>query len=291
MEIRHHIRTAIWGIISLLTFMSCHYDPVPESEIELVVEGWIAEGQFPIVFVTSTLPIKKQNTYLDSLGQFVAQWARVEVQTDNDTVVLTGMYNSKYFPPYIFTSNRMRGVSGKRYRLIVDWSGLHAEATTSIPSFVPLDSLWTEPVSDNDTLRQLCAGFFDASPQHDHYLLFSRRISDYLNPQLCIFGLLDDAVVDSGSESKQMYTLHLRRGHQLDTDQDYVPYYSIGDTVLVTLEHVDSISFAFWRTFEDNRILSGYHFLPIANPLKGNIQGGHGVWYGCTQSTRSIVIL
>ena len=62
--------------VSLLAALCCLVVPCltgcsgPDIEVsreEVVVEGWIAEGQHPIVFVTSTLPISEDEAQLDDL--------------------------------------------------------------------------------------------------------------------------------------------------------------------------------------------------------------------------------
>ena len=126
-----HIQYRLLFILSCIVLLAC----TEEQEInqqEIVVEGWISEGEFPIVMITSTLPITEEEQSLDSLNLYIAQWARVSITTRGKTVFLTGMYDRKYFPPYIFTTTALRGEVGESYLLTVDWRGMHAEATTTV---------------------------------------------------------------------------------------------------------------------------------------------------------------
>ena len=57
----------------------------------------------------------------------------------NKTVNLTGVPSDKYFPPYVYTSSQMRGESGKRYELVVEYGNVRVTGSTVIPESVPID--------------------------------------------------------------------------------------------------------------------------------------------------------
>ena len=290
MTARHPARLTA---VSLLAALCCLVVPCltgcsgPDIEVsreEVVVEGWIAEGQHPIVFVTSTLPISEDEAQLDDLKQYVAQWARVGITTeDGVTTYLTGTYNKNYFPPYYFTTTAIRGEAGHSYHLTVDWRSHHAEGTTTIPASVPLDDIWCGPCSDSDTLRQVFVRFRDNPEPHDYYLLFSREESEPLNPQLCMFGLVDDTTLPNSE-----VTMSIRRGGLITESESYTPYYAVGDQVEVSLLHVDSITYRYWRGFADSKELGFSLLFNVTTPLDGNISGGHGIWYGCGIGKKSL---
>jgi hypothetical protein len=267
---------ALCGVLLVLT-TACSGNDIEVSREEIVVEGWIAEGGHPVVFVTSTLPITDEESKLDDLAQYVAQWARVGITTeDGTTTYLTGTYNPDFFPPYYFTTAAIRGEAGKRYHLTVDWRNHHAEATTTIPASVPIDDIWSGPCSDSDTLRQVFIRFHDRPVTHDYYLLFSRREGEPVNPQLCMFGLIDDVTLPQPE-----VTMSVRRGGLITEYETYTPYYSVGDDVEVSLLHVDSTTYAYWRGYADSKELGFSLLFNVTTPLDGNILGGHGIWYGC----------
>ena len=272
-------------IIALCCCTSCDDDTPPEvSSSRLVVEGWIADGEFPIVIVTSTVPISEIDMPLNSLEQYVAQWARVGVCCEGDTVFLTGLYNSNYFPPYIFTTSSMRGRSGKEYKLIVDWHGMHAEAVTTIPSVVPIDSIWSEPCPDYLLFRQPYIRFQDSPLQKDYYILFSYRQGEPRNPQLCMYGVCDDA-----SLTDSVVVFPVRRGGII-YEEDFNTYYAVNDTVEISLAHVEGICYAFWQAFESRKRFTHSLLFNVSTPLNGNVQGAYGIWYGCGISRKIIYL-
>lgn len=270
---------------SVCLLMACNSE-IEEKKEELVVEGWIADGEFPVVIVSSTLPISSNDTSMDDLKDYVAQWARVAItKEDGTTVFLTGQYDKNYFPPYIFTTTAFRGQAGQRYHLTVDWRSHHAEASTIVPSSVPIDAIWSEPCSESDTLRQVMLRFCDRPDTHDYYLLFSREIHEPLNSQLCLFGILNDETLSSSE-----VVMSARRSGLIDEYQTYTPYYKVGGQVEVSLMHVDSITYHYWRGFSDSKQLGSFLLFNVTTPIEGNIVGGHGVWYGCGQGKRSIIV-
>lgn len=206
MEMKSFVHLTSIFLVGILTACT-GIEPDGGNRQQLVIEGWIADGEFPMVFVTTTLPVQQQVTPLDSLEQFIAQWARVQVATEDDTVLLTGMVDHRYFPPYFFTSNSLRGRAGQHYQLTVDWHGLHAEATTTVLPPVSVDNVWTQSTASSDTLHDVCLRFHDNPQTTDYYLLLSRRQAEPLNPQLCVFGAVSDRVLGQSD-----VTLYARRG-------------------------------------------------------------------------------
>jgi hypothetical protein len=204
---------------------------------------------------------------------------------DGTTTYLTGTYNPDFFPPYYFTTAAIRGEAGKRYHLTVDWRNHHAEGTTAIPASVPIDDIWSGPCSDSDTLRQVFIRFHDRPVTHDYYLLFSRREGEPVNPQLCMFGLIDDVTLPQPE-----VTMSVRRGGLITEYETYTPYYSVGDDVEVSLLHVDSTTYAYWRGYADSKELGFSLLFNVTTPLDGNILGGHGIWYGCGMGRETLNI-
>ena len=112
---------------------ACETDMLSEGRSELVVEGWIGHGEFPVVMLTRTMPVSQHYQHPDSLAHYLLRWATVRISDGSDTVTLTGRYDEGYFPPYVYTTGRMRGRSGQTYTLTVDVDGFHATATTTVP--------------------------------------------------------------------------------------------------------------------------------------------------------------
>ena len=123
-------------IVLSLSFLlgGCSQDVSTSSLSQLVVEGWIDAGGFPVVKLTRTIPLSDDALSLDSLSRYMDRWAKVTISDGERTEVLAGRYDKKYFPPFIYTTYDMRGEEGREYSLRVEASdGKVAEARTRIP--------------------------------------------------------------------------------------------------------------------------------------------------------------
>lgn len=271
------------SVISLLT-ASCddEYD-TPAVSSSLVVEGWIEDGGFPVVMLTQSMPVNRE--YLDpsTLNDYLVKWAKVAVTDGQDTVLLTGKYDKGYFPPYIYTTSRMRGISNHTYTLIVEYGDLCATATTTIP-LRPLNGSFTvERCSGSDTLYQIIAHFQDDPSAKNYYQFFSRvgtASKQYLASYL---GSIDDAVLGISTD------VPVYRGHRFSVE-DYTPYYKLTDTVSVKFSQVDETSYRFWDEYTKTLSLSGNMFLSSNVNITSNVKGAIGYWCGLASITHHIVI-
>lgn len=289
MEMNKHVYRFIYIQLFLLTLLitACAYaEPEVYAQPELVIEGWIADDAFPVVLVTTTASVSEQE---DTYTNHIVQWARVSICSDGDTTYLTGMYNEKFLPPYVYTTSAIKGKTGQQYQLIVDWNGKHAEATTSIPESVMIEDIWCEPCSESETLRQIAIKFHDNPSKHNYYLIFNREtINKVVNPFLGMFGAIDDIVLKDPE-----VICYVRNGNNIlsGDKREYSPYYSpVDNTVEVTLAHVDSITYSFWHQFLETKTISNNFLFRARKPIVGNIIGGLGVWYGYGRFSKTIEV-
>lgn len=275
----------ILAVSTALCLSACEHDShLSPYEPEVVVEGWIEADGFPVVMVTRTFPVMEEEVELGNLYDYILRWAVVKVSCENDTVTLTGIYDDRFFPPYIYTTGNMRGEAGKTYQLTVDYRDIHAEALATIPSSFPLlDSVITRPVGSNDSLRSLVACF---SMPHDvptYCQLFVRQ--NFSSPQFLVayLGGVDNRQQEGYGE------VPVRPSHQFKK-KHYSPYFAVGDTVAVKLSRVDSLTYHFWREFDNLVTFSSNMMSPASNNLPSNISGGMGCWYGATATTVNVVV-
>ena len=251
---------------------------------ELVVEGWIDSGGFPVVMLTRTVAVGSDYRPTSSLNDCVEQWARVAVSDGEREVVLIGHRDDDYFPPYVYTTTDMRGVAGRTYSLTVDCiDGTHAEASATIPHPVAIDSLTVEPVAVADTLRQVYAFFDNSAAAGGYYKLFTRVLGHEYGYLSACLGIASADMLQSDGR------MAVSQGRQNMTS-DFTPYFAVGDTVMVKLARVDSTAYAFWRDFDDMVTLSRNPFFPVTNNLHSNVRGGLGYWFGYGASFGSVIV-
>ena len=73
------MKTTLYTILLAMTAMlvACDADYTTEAKSQLVVEGWIDEGGYPVVILTKSLTISDKYQQADSLSQYLIRWANV----------------------------------------------------------------------------------------------------------------------------------------------------------------------------------------------------------------------
>ena len=156
------MRTIVCFIVFLATMLtSCDENHLAVTQPQLVVEGWIEDGGYPVVIVTSSIPISEEYMPAETLSDYIVRWATVTVYCGEDSAVLTGKYDKGYFPPYIYTTSRMKGEQGKNYSLKVEYKDMVATATTTIPPRPDVMRFRLEKCEDSDTMYQVKVVFTD----------------------------------------------------------------------------------------------------------------------------------
>lgn len=280
--ISRHISPIIFCALTLCC--ACTDDDLPAVEQELVVEGWIDSNGFPIVMLTRSIPVSTEYQPLDDLSKYMERWARVAVSDGEREVVMVGKFDLNYFPPYIYTTSEMRGEAGKTYHLTVDCAdGSHAEAVTTIPAPVPIDSISQERVEGSDTLRQLYAFVTDDRAEMRFYKVFvhvRNRDKGYLSAYL---GITNSSLLPGDGR------IAVNQG-RINLDKDFTPYFAVGDTVTVKLAHISEPTYGFWRSFEDMGALSRNPLFPVTDNLPSNVNGAIGYWFGYGSSVRVVTV-
>ncbi len=271
-------------LLSMVLIVACNDDfNLPREQSKLVVEGWIEDGGFPVVMLTRSLPVSTEYQNMEDLNNYVLRWAKVTVSNGTDSVILTGKYDKGYFPPFIYTTSRMRGEVGKTYTLTIDYRDYYATATTTIPSTPDNCIFKIRPCEDSDTLFQVTASFKDNPMEKDYYQIFTRVGTKMKQYQASYLGTIDDAVLNGETE------IPVYRELQLNLHNN-TPYFLLDDTVSVKFAHIDEPSFRFWNSYTKMLILSSNMFLSTSSDIEGNVIGGYGYWCGYGAFTNHIVV-
>lgn len=280
------MRQHLWPyLLTLLTacLYACDGMTLPENEEQLVVEGYIDDGGFPVVMVTTSMPVNTDSHSLDSLQDHLLRWAKVTVSDDEHEVILTGMVNNSYFPPFIYTTSRLRGQAGKCYKLTVEYKDFLATAETTIPPRPSLDSIVVRP-SGIDSLCQIAACFTDNPDERNYYKAFV-RMGRYGKQWLsCYLGIVSDEVFNGYTE------MPINKGELATQRDEYTPYFNYNDTITIKFAQIDSVAYRFWNDYENHFSFNRNPLLRYSKSLQSNIKGGLGCWYGCGAVTHSLIL-
>lgn len=262
----------IW-LIAVFLLPSCTDDKLDEIQSELVIEGWIEDGGFPFVIVSRTLPINENERFSfekDSLAEYVGKYAKVTVSDGDESVILTGKTNKNYFPPFIYTTGRMRGEAGKSYHLTVEWDEMRCEADCTIPES-PLDvKLNVEKKGDNQFLINAT---FVSSDSNNYHAAFVQVDSLDTRRTLSRMSLLD-------------YGNSMTINHGTSDEK----YFKYGQKVLVSVMSMNKNMHEFWQEYDKVATFSSNPLFSYCKNLGGNVIGGIGYWAGYGVCKRGIVI-
>lgn len=263
----------------LSTLQGCDLEATTSRQSQLVVEGWIDAGEFPIVKLTRTVPLGEYNVPLDSLSRYVERWAKVSISDGERTEFMVGRYDSKYFPPFIYTTYNLKGEVGKEYSLKIETAdGKIAVAKTTIPSIENVDSFCVEPTGV-DSLFQLYA-YINGKQQCKFFTKVQNKQTEMLSAEL---GLFDSSMLQKGTK------VSVKRGRD-NLGKNYSPFFKQDEIVRVKLSTLNPDGYAFWRSFEDMIALSRIPLMPVNSNLKSNIDGAYGYWLGYGSSFYEISI-
>lgn len=259
----------------LFSAWSCNEQYQPETPPQIVVEGWIESDGYPVVMLTTTVDVGRNKKEWASLKDNVIRWAKVSVSDGDKEVVLTGKKNDDHFPPYVYTTARIKGEAGKRYFLKVEYSGRTVTSETTIPSPVGLE--WIKVVrSDQEGQVNIIAGLKDDPSTKDYYKFFSKVDGEDSTYVSSFLGLVDDEILDEGINE-----IVIQRGYnQIFRPEDRPVTFSDTSFVHIRLCTLDEASYVYWEDYEAIASLSRNPFFPTSGKIRSNINGGLGFWAG-----------
>lgn len=257
-------------LLAALLPLSCT-KTIPHSESRLVVEGWIESGGHPMVQLSESLVIEvgKEYNTVDFL-ESVAKWARVTVSDGDTSIVLTGVADANYFPPYVFTTSKMKGKVGKTYELRVEYKDYVATAKTTIPEPVPLDTVYVADVKDS--LCTVVCGFTDPAKKGNNYKFFTRTEGKDARYHPSALAQTDDELLNGYTEVFLYSTLRMMEFIAM-------PNIRVGEEFWVKLCTMDNEAYSFWKYYEVILYANVFN-AETGTVMSGNVNGALGYWIG-----------
>ena len=214
----------------LVTFFSCTKEikiDYPQTEKQLVVEGYIEQGKYPIVFLTKSSPYFEK---IDSanIAELIASLAKVTVSCEGIEEVLTLRYNANYFPAYYYEGSSLLGEIGKTYTLKVELSGKTYTSSTTIVEPVQIDSYSIIQLKNNINQKFIDIQFTDPSKKANFYRVYVKRIGKDLNFYPSYLSTFSDFSFDGKS-----FTYEIVRSFSPLLSKDNHSYFIDGDSVSV----------------------------------------------------------
>lgn len=267
-------------IMFLLSFSSCHYEPIDYSK--MVVEGWIDAGKHPIVMLHTSYslnqPTDDTTQLIDVLAEHMILFGKVTIFDGEDSVILTGRVDTNYMPPYIYTTTKIIGEVGKTYSLRASYTTLIAKSQTEIPAVATFDSI---RVTEYD--KQLnVVGYANNLETGAPYILMART-TNQRQYKIC----------PTGAFRATAPNMAITINNPLDFTGEGMILQTLfpkTDTVGVSIKFakVGEAEFQMWDSYIAQNMTQGMFFMETHGNILSNIEGGNGYWCGMGASEYTI---
>lgn len=235
-----------------------------------VIEGWIDTDGYPVVqFTASIVPGKDEVNLKDKM----IQWGKVTISNGDTTVIMTGGPSSKLFPPFRYYTYAFTGEPGRTYEIVAEYELLKARAVCTMPYPTQIKSIEFEPIEDNDTLRSATMTFIAPEDCPAYYGVTIQKVERGERPYPTMLGTI--AAFTPGEEIR--LPILNPKNTLSGLDLDFVPQLLIGQEVVVSLCRLTPEVYNFWKEYDNVTLFGGSQFIGVQS-LKGNIEGGYGIW-------------
>ena len=271
-----HKTIYILMLLSLL-LVSCTENKIIEAEPQIVVEGWIDAGGYPVVMLSQILPVTGHVVTDEDIRDCIIAMGKVTISDGERSIVLTGKKSDKYFPPYIYTTSKMRGEEGKTYYLTAEYKDFYATAQTTIPPKAKIEKIITKKENGSYSISAV----INDNPEEKNYYKFFVQLVGRDNCYLSSnFAIIDDknytfpctVPIDLGRSS-------------FNSKESNKHIMSEKDILMIKVAQIDNSMYNFWDDYKNIIELGINPFFRYSNSIRSNISGGSGYWagYGATE--------
>ncbi|MDR1682436.1 MAG: DUF4249 domain-containing protein [Candidatus Symbiothrix sp.] len=276
--------------ILLFSLFACNEDRAiafVDYEPKIVVEGSIETGESPIVMLSWSASFEQPLDTFSLLKQVIRS-AKVSVSDGEQTETLTLGVNHDYIPPYTYYGSRLKGETGKTYRLEIEYRSGLISAETTIPAAAPLDSCRFVKNAPNDTTGYVRICFKNRS---DVFYQVATRVRSHYSSKKgqwektaetvfmpCLYGNFP-ATQFAKNEDVEM---QINKGPIIFAyaKTQFNTYFVEGDKIELKFRTQTKQAYDFWSSWQSEILNARNPIFPAVGNLQSNIEGGIGVWAG-----------
>ncbi len=262
---------------------ACESSDEPPVELPpLVIEGWIEEGESPVVTVARAIMLEDADS---SLTHYIEKWARVSIYDGERRYLLTGKVDRDYTLQFVYTTSRLRGQMGRTYRLVVETDRDTVEAITTMQPAASIESLTPEKIDTPDGDDYLLRLKLRNVDPESRYKIFTKVVDRDKTFHGSFLGTF------TGAEYNPDRGITVSSGINSTYDkEEFTHYFKSGETVYVKLCSLDEPAYLFWKAYDSAVSLSGNLLFTFPQNCPTNILGGFGYFAAYGSSFRSIRI-
>ena len=290
-------KIAAFILISSLALFSCEKNvtvDIPEVEEQIVIEGYIETDLPPFILLTKSLPFFGE---INTNNILQNQVLGATVIIDNGTIIDT----LDQLPGIgVYTTLQFVGEIGKTYKLTVFAEGKMLSSITTIPTPIPLDSLWWKVSGQRDSLGFIWGHLTDPDTLGNCYRFLAKRINHFTfgdnigrQKDSIFIAPIGGSVFEDRYINGKSFDLNFPRGTVANSTKeddlnDERVFFKRGDTIVVKFCTLDRSHFEFWRT-EESQISANGNPFGSPQPVHSNIVGGLGVWGGYSTTFDTVI--
>lgn len=248
-----------------LLFGSCSQE-LPVEEPRPVIEAWIDNDGHPTVLFTTTVSPDPDGGSIESA---LVRWGSVTISDGKNEYIMTGIRDSRYMPPYKYTTIDLIGESGRSYKIVATFKDMCAEATSTIPAVTAIDSIDFQDCGI-DSLRATTLYFTAPDDVPAYYYLSIASQAEPTVAKPCLMGW-KECLTPGGKVGIALFNSK-RFG------ENFQPQLRVGERYVVYLHRVEQPVYEFWRAFDNAMLFSGNVLFGSDSSLPSNIIGGYGVF-------------
>lgn len=264
-----------------LLAVSCSNDNFNEQkniESKIVLEGWIEEGDYANVLLSSSIPVTDGIDSTNVLNHVIRS-AKITISDGENSEVLRVKNDKNRIPPFVYFGSTLMGQAGKEYSIKIEYLNRVVEATTTIPKSVQLKSAEYIKKNATDTTGYVFVKFDDPVSEKNYYQIATKVEGEEPIFVPSFYGNLDDKNFE-----KPAIEMQINRGILLFPKTKFTPNFTDGDLIHVKLRTQTKESLDFWNSWQNEIVNAKNPIYPSNTSLKSNIKGGIGIWAGYGQS-------
>ena len=217
---------------------------------KIVIEGCVTNSRGPFV-----VKISQSQSYFNQSNFKGIEKATVEISDNNKLKVKLHDNGDGYY-----STSQIYGVAGKTYNLAVNWNGINYTSSATLPSAVPIDTIYFENGFINKDSLNAFVQFKDPPGIENYYRIKVFRNNYFISND---YNLFNDTYIDGQTMLAPVYR-----------------NFSRGDTVLVELYNLDRCTWKYYQGINDI-LQQGPGLQSPGNPptnISGGALGYFGAW-------------
>lgn len=272
-------------ILLVLFLLSCTNEvelDQPHYESKIVVDGYIESNGFANVFLTRSSPFLTEYDSASVRATFLNSATVTLTCSNGDSEILTLFRQNTFFPPFVYRTTRMKGISGESYSLNVLYNGKTITSTTTIPEPPTMTAFEMESKTDSSGLIRIGMEKVSGVTCYAFVQYKSIKADQNFHPAgVPVYKM------DGLNEVGSLYVIRCDENNLFlvnPTKSDYSGWpkglFSIKDTILVKFGLVDVASYQVLKSLFADESVRNNPFAFNSAGIQSNIVGGIGRWTG-----------